>query len=179
MWIFGYGSLIWRPGFPYLASYTGVITDWTRRFFQGSPDHRGVPGAPGRVATLLPAIGERCWGRLYDVDDRLADEVLAMLDHREQNGYTLVTADVDVLGAAPLTRVPNVRFYVANADNPSFLGPAPMEEMAAQVVRSSGPSGHNIEYVLRLAEALEEMQADDPHVFALAAAVRATSTLHA
>lgn len=176
MWIFGYGSLIWRPGFSYRKAYTGIISGWSRRFYQGSPDHRGVPGAPGRVATLIPNEDAQCWGRLYEIDDAIADDVRMALDHREQNGYTLVSTDVDVLNAAPLVCVPDVDFYVANADNPSFLGPAPMDEMAAQVIRSEGPSGHNIEYVLRLADALQDMGADDPHVFALAAAVRSAMT---
>ena len=48
MWIFGYGSLIWRPDFAFEESRIAVLMGWRRAFTQGSPDHRGTPRAPGR-----------------------------------------------------------------------------------------------------------------------------------
>ncbi len=59
--------------------------------------------------------------------------------------------------------------YVAGRDNPNYLGPAPLPEIAVQVHRSAGPSGSNREYVLRLAEALRAIRAHDAHVFDLEA----------
>jgi cation transport regulator ChaC len=60
------------------------------------------------------------------------------------------------------------RTYVATPENPNYLGPAPLEAIAAQVRASHGPSGANIDYVLRLAEALRAIGAEDAHVFDLA-----------
>ncbi len=57
--------------------------------------------------------------------------------------------------------------YIATPGNPNYLGPAPLDDIAAQVRRSRGPSGHNIEYVTRLAQSLRQMNADDGHVFAI------------
>ncbi|KAK9821972.1 hypothetical protein WJX81_007433 [Elliptochloris bilobata] len=53
VWIFGFGSLVYRPGFAYQEKVFGFIRGWRRVFWQGSTDHRGTPGAPGRVATVL------------------------------------------------------------------------------------------------------------------------------
>ncbi len=169
-WVFGYGSLVWRPAFPFAEQRPGYISGFWRRFWQGSTDHRGVPGAPGRVVTLVPARDGRTWGMAYRVEPDVLDEVLVQLDHREQGGYDRHELEVhdrdDRAFATALV-------YLARPDNPNYLGEAPLPEIAAQVRRSTGPSGPNPEYVLRLAEALEAMGVEDPHVDALAALVRA------
>lgn len=165
-WIFGYGSLVWRPDFPHAEAQPAVIDGWTRRFWQGSTDHRGVPGAPGRVVTLLPEDGARCWGRAFRVADTESETVLARLDYREKGGYRLEEV---VLHFNDASGTQDGVVYIATPDNPNYLGPAPLPDIAAQVRVSRGPSGDNVEYVLRLAEALRAIGADDPHVFALAA----------
>ena len=121
MWVFGYGSLVWRPAFDHLRSAPARIDGWARRFWQGSTDHRGVPGAPGRVVTLIRQGDAVCWGRVYEVDPAVRDAVVARLDHREQGGYDRFTLTADVVALD----VPSVEalVYVARPDNPATSAP--------------------------------------------------------
>lgn len=172
MWIFGYGSLIWRPDLPFVESLDGIVKGWTRRFWQGSADHRGVPGDPGRVVTLVPHPGAHCWGRAYRVAPEHIDETLARLDHREKGGYSRHSVSVTNIHGDVV--IPDALIYVAQQDNPDWLGPAPLPQIAAQIRRCVGPSGPNDAYLTRLAEALRQMGAEDPHVFELDDLVRGT-----
>ncbi|NLO79241.1 MAG: gamma-glutamylcyclotransferase [Xanthomonadaceae bacterium] len=159
IWVFGYGSLIFKVDFPYLERRRARIRDWVRRFWQGSHDHRGTPDAPGRVVTLIPQKGAVCEGVAYLV----SPEVLAHLDYREKNGYLRLETELifsDQETARGLV-------YIATEDNPAFLGPAPEEEIARQIARSEGPSGPNRDYLLKLARALRELDEHDSHVFAI------------
>lgn len=168
-WIFGYGSLVWRPAFPYLEREPGFILGFRRRFWQASPDHRGTPEAPGRVVTLIEDPQAVCWGMGYLVAlDRL-EEVLATLDHREQAGYRRLETRMDFRDRSE--PVMSALLYVAARGNPNFVGDAPLEDIAAIVRTAQGPSGSNREYVLRLDAALAEMGGRDEHVSALAALI--------
>ncbi len=166
MWVFGYGSLVWRPDMPFEERRTGFIRGWARRFWQGSPDHRGTHARPGRVVTLIREPDGVCWGAAYRVPDAEVDGVLDALDHREKAGYERHTEAFFSDSGDEQALV-----YVAGPDNPNFLGDAPIGIIAARVRMSVGPSGTNVEYVLKLADALRDMGADDPHVFALEEAV--------
>ena len=173
-WIFGYGSLIWRPDFPFAERRTAAIRGWSRRFWQGSTDHRGVPGDPGRVVTLIRENGAECWGRAYRIESGNGDEIFDRLAYREKGGYDRITLDLHFSG----TQAEPVRgfVYFANPENPNWLGPAPLSDIARQVRRSHGPSGANIDYVLQLAAALRGMEVEDEHVFALADLVKGGGT---
>ena len=165
-WVFGYGSLIWRPDFPYLESRRACIADWTRRFWQGSHDHRGIETDPGRVVTLVRVPGESCYGRAFLIEP----SVFEHLDYREKNGYEQHEVDIcfETENTAGIV-------YIAADTNPAFLGEAPLEEMAAQIRRCQGPSGSNLEYLLELAIALRQLNVSDPHVFELESMVLAAA----
>jgi glutathione-specific gamma-glutamylcyclotransferase len=166
LWLFGYGSLIWRPSFAFESRRTGHVFGWTRRFWQGSTDHRGVPDAPGRVVTLVAEAGARCRGAAYLISHGVRQNVIEELDRREQGGYLRHELELFLDGEA---RPRRALVYVAREDNPEYLGPASLPEIARQVGGARGPSGSNREYVLELARALRELGADDPHVFELEA----------
>lgn len=164
LWIFGYGSLIWRPAFAYRHRQPAVLRGFVRRFWQASTDHRGTPEAPGRVVTLIERPDQSCHGMAYEVADKHRDEILARLDHREQGGYRRVETTLDLRDGRQVEGL----VYRATADNPNYVGPALLEEIAEIARTQVGPSGPNREYVLRLHRALHEMGAVDDHVRALA-----------
>ena len=163
VWVFGYGSLIWRPGIAFRERRIARVRGWKRRFWQGSHDHRGVPHAPGRVVTLVPDSDEACEGTAYLVDHSVAETTFAGLDYREKNGYERHDVRLEFRPGDACDGV----VYIAPAGNHAWLGPAPEAEMVAQIRRSAGPSGANIDYLRDLAAALRELEIDDPHVFGL------------
>src|SRR5689334_3397594 len=87
VWIFGYGSLIFRPGFSYVERRRAFVTGFARRFWQGSPDHRGSLERPGRVVTLVPVEAGVCGGVAYRIESAAAPSILDGLDFRERAGF--------------------------------------------------------------------------------------------
>lgn len=174
LWIFGYGSLVWRPAFAHRSSRPASIHGYVRRFWQGSTDHRGLPERPGRVVTLQSqghedVVAEQdegipaCWGTAYEIPLDDPDGVLAHLDHRERGGYERVEIEMLIHANEP-HRVKGL-VYIASPTNPNYLGPASITEIGRQVASATGSSGPNPEYVFELARSLRAMGAEDEHVF--------------
>jgi cation transport regulator ChaC len=168
VWLFGYGSLIWRPDIPFRDRRAARLRGWDRRFWQGSHDHRGVPERPGRVVTLVQDETASCSGMAYLVDATVAEDTFSKLDHREKNGYQRHRATLEFTDAQ--SDVQGV-VYIAPVGNHAYLGPAPLQQMARQIASSVGPSGRNLDYLLELAEALRRLDCHDDHVFELEAEV--------
>lgn len=102
-YIFGYGSLIWRPNFEYKARKVCLLRGFKRRFWQHSEDHRGVPGSPGRVVTCVPRdtliehdlhYDTEVWGVAYGIRPEDKATVLDYLQIREAGGYTIIHVDL-------------------------------------------------------------------------------------
>ncbi|XP_072933473.1 putative glutathione-specific gamma-glutamylcyclotransferase 2 [Epargyreus clarus] len=174
MWVFGYGSLVWKVDFKYETKIVGYIKGYLRRFYQHSIDHRGVPEKPGRVVTLIPSEdpNSAVWGVAYKIRTEDIEQVTKHLDYREKNGYSKKTV---TFHPKDKSREPFVlTLYVATQENESFAGPASIEDIAKQVISCQGPSGPNKEYVYNLAEAMRQLAPDveDDHLFNLEATLR-------
>jgi len=157
VWLFGYGSLIWKADFPFIERRPASIDGWVRRFWQGSHDHRGTPDRPGRVATLVPQEGATCHGMAYLV----TPDEFVHLDHREKNGYLRLPIAIRFDGGGSEEGL----VYIARHDNAAYLGEAPEREIARHIAAAHGPSGPNQEYLVHLAQALRDMGHEDRHVF--------------
>uniref|UniRef100_A0A6I8P5X8 Gamma-glutamylcyclotransferase n=1 Tax=Ornithorhynchus anatinus TaxID=9258 RepID=A0A6I8P5X8_ORNAN len=175
LWIFGYGSLVWRPDFAFRSRRVGFVRGYSRRFWQGDTFHRGCDKRPGRVVTLLEDREGCTWGVAYEVRGEQIGAALRYLNVREAalGGYDTKTVDFHPRDAPD--RPLRALAYVATPRNPGYLGPAPAEDIAGQILASRGCSGHNLEYLLRLADFVRLCgpQARDEHLAAIVDAVGA------
>ncbi len=170
--MFGYGSLIWRPDFPYLERQLASIDGFARRFWQGSHDHRGTPDAPGRVVTLVHEPSGACTGMAYRLDDEIVQSTFEQLDHREKNGYERHEVLLQFANQSEATGL----VYIAAEGNFAYAGESHPDEIAQIIAMSHGPSGANQEYLYELAAALRKLGIEDRHVFDLEVRVRKLAT---
>lgn len=164
VWLFGYGSLIYLVDFPYLESRAASIRGWSRRFWQGSHDHRGTEERPGRVVTLIEEADAVCGGLAYLVEA----QTFRQLDHREKNGYLRVAAEMTFADGSTATGLT----YIATPENEAWIGEAGEYEIAHHIRGASGPSGTNRDYLLQLADALRDLGLEDRHVFEIETHIR-------
>lgn len=170
-WIFGYGSLIWRPSFDFAHARPALLRGWQRRFWQGSPDHRGTSLAPGRVVTIVEQTGAQCWGMGFNITGFEAEAILSELDIRESGGYVRLPVQIEFTDGSST----HALTYFAPPENPNYLGPASLVQMSEQIRSSAGKSGRNSEYFIRLAMALREYDLPDDEIGALEVYVRQAS----
>ncbi|XP_068730815.1 putative glutathione-specific gamma-glutamylcyclotransferase 2 [Montipora capricornis] len=173
-WIFGYGSLIWNPDFPFEYCVVGHVDGFVRRFWQGSTWHRGKPEKPGRVVTLVEEEKGQVWGVAYRVSKENVKRALGNLHEREiaVGGYKLLRLRFSSNEIPSHTFV--VLVYVATPQNPHYLGPATPEQLANEIAFAEGHAGLNVEYLIRLADFMREKvpDCDEEHLFQLEKLVR-------
>ena len=168
LWVFGYGSLMWRPGFAFSSRCKATLRGWRRSLCVYSHVYRGTPARPGLVMGL--DRGGACLGVAFRVEAALREQTIRYLREREQ-----VTA-VYVERMAPVTlefgeRV-NALTYVADRLHPQYAGRLDREEMLELVRAGAGASGDNAAYVTETHDHLLAMGVRDPELEWLAAKLR-------
>ena len=168
LWVFGYGSLMWRPGFAYTRRCKAILRGWRRSLCVYSHVYRGSPERPGLVLGL--DRGGACQGMAFQVDAALREATIRYLREREQ-----VTA-VYLERIAPIRlecgeRVPALT-YVADRLHRQYAGRLDRDAMLEYVRAGKGRSGDNAEYVLETYDHLRAIGVRDRDLEWLSAQLR-------
>lgn len=152
-WVFGYGSLIWNPGFPFVSSQVALLSGAHRSLSIYSHTHRGTPERPGLVFGLTR--GGSCRGMAFEVGEEHWAATHAYLMEREQVSGVYREANRPVRLADG--RVVTALAFLVDERHVQFAGRLEPEEQARLVRDGLGQSGRNIDYVINTAEHLEKL----------------------
>ena len=165
MWVFGYGSLIWRPGFSFTESRPALLEGYHRAFCRYSFRHRGTPEQPGLVVGLRE--GGACLGMAFALADEDEDGALAYLDEREGAGYVRhalpVKLNPETDNATPTPEV-TAWTYVPDPRHPSYFGEEDTARLVERVGLGEGESGTALDYLRELIRHLEPLGVEEPHL---------------
>jgi glutathione-specific gamma-glutamylcyclotransferase len=168
LWVFGYGSLMWRPGFTYARRSKALLRGWRRSLCIYSHVHRGSPERPGLVLGL--DRGGACQGVAFEVDATLREPTIRYLREREQ------VTSVYLERVAPVTLESGDRVfalaYVADRLHDQYAGRLDREAMLEHVRAGKGQFGGNAEYVLETYDHLREIGVRDSDLEWLSAKLR-------
>ncbi|MBZ9726569.1 gamma-glutamylcyclotransferase [Mesorhizobium sp. CO1-1-11] len=156
-WVFGYGSLIWRPGFAHVETRRARLHGYRRSLCVYSFVHRGTRQRPGLVLGL--DHGGSCVGLAYRVPGELRDEVIAYLRERElvTSVYVERMLKVRLDGGGTVEAVA----YIVDRKHEQYAGALDAADAAAVVRGAVGRSGDNEDYVLSTLKHLEPLEIRD------------------
>ncbi len=160
LWVFGYGSLMWSPGFRYRGKSPAKVHGYHRSFCIYSTRYRGTPQRPGLVMGLCR--GGSCWGMAFRIAAAQAPRVLAMLHHREMRNrvYHPRFVRVRVRGGREVRALA----FVADARHAQFAGDLSLRRTAQLIAQGRGERGRNIDYLSATLAHMHEIGVRDPHL---------------
>ena len=170
MWVFGYASLLWDPGFPIARQEVATLPGWHRSFCMYSIHHRGTSAEPGLVLALDAYPEGACQGQALQVAPGAEDETLAYLREREliSSAYLEKRLPVDLSSGETVEALT----YVIDRNHVQYCGDLSLEEQARIIARAKGGRGPNTEYLYNTARHLSEMGLADNDLDWLADRVR-------
>jgi glutathione-specific gamma-glutamylcyclotransferase len=169
LWIFGYGSLLWNPGFVPVEAVTARLFGWHRSFCMLSIHHRGTEDDPGLVLALDAAPFAVCTGRALRVAKDEEGAVLAALRERELISSAYVEREFPVQLSDG--REVSALTYVVDPAHRQYCR-FDLPTQAAMIARAKGGRGPNADYLFKTADHLASIGIDDPEIAALAGMVR-------
>ena len=171
MWVFGYGSLLWNPGFEVAESQPATLAGYARSFCMRSIHHRGSEAEPGLVLALDAVEGATCSGMALAVRAGEEEAVLEMLREREliSSAYLEKELSVGLSDGRSVTAVT----YVIDPDHVQYCGGLALEEQARIIAHAVGGRGPNAEYLFNTAEHLAGLGLHDSELDWLSSRVRA------
>jgi len=160
MWVFGYGSLLWNPGFEVAEQVVATLPGYARSFCMRSIHHRGTEQNPGLVLALDAEPAHACEGVALAVKAGTERETLAYLREREliSSAYVERELDIDLKDGRRVTAL----VYVINPDHVQYCGGLPLEEQAQIIAKAEGGMGPNPEYLFNTAAHLADIGLHDP-----------------
>ncbi len=170
MWVFGYGSLLWNPGFPVAHSERATLLGYARSFCMSSIHHRGTEDKPGLVLALDEQVEAHCKGLALAVEEGHEDRTLHELRERELISSAYVERMLDV--HLETGSVVNAVTYVIDAHHVQYCGGMPLEDQARIIAQAVGGRGPNTEYLYNTVEHLAEIGLSDPDLEWLSQRVR-------
>jgi cation transport protein ChaC len=158
LWVFGYGSLMWRPGFPFAERAPATLAGRHRAFCIYSVHHRGTYERPGLVLGLAPGRSVR--GVAYRIAPKEWDATYAYLLEREQPTETYIEARrrVRLQDGRRVTAL----VFLSDVRHPQWAGKLTLEQQADLIVGAKGLSGRNVDYLADLVEHLADEGVRDP-----------------
>jgi cation transport protein ChaC len=170
-WVFGYGSLIWDPGFVAAERQLARLSGWRRSFCMRSIHHRGSPEAPGLVLALDRAEASHCDGVALAIAKGEEAAVLQALRERELVSSAYQERILPLKFADG--RVNEAIVYVIDPAHVQYCGGLSLETQAEIIAHATGGRGRNAEYLFNTARHLAEIGLPDAELAALACRVRA------
>ena len=160
LWIFGYGSLMWAPGFRASRKSVALARGYHRAMCILSHRYRGTPDKPGLVMGLCR--GGSCWGMAFRVPATRARRVLGLLWHREMLNKVYKPTLIPVT-VAPGRRIRALAF-VADTAHPQFVRELDLHGRARLIAQGIGERGHCVDYIRNTLEHMLALGLDDPHL---------------
>ncbi len=170
VWVFGYASLLWNPGFPVAERKLATLHGYHRSFCMRSIHHRGTAGEPGLVLALDEMSGASCQGQAMRVPDHASMEAIEYLREREliSSAYLERLVRLDAEDGSTVTALT----YVIDPTHLQYVFGLELEQQARIIARSSGGRGPNSEYLWNTADRLRELGIEDADLDFLSARVR-------